>query len=171
MKVKIFFTRHDGTCGMVFVSCVIDIVSVFRSVPAIFCMLPKCICLSLISLLTICVRESECMWKCVFLRFSESESESVSVSVSVQRSNGLLSPSVLLCLTQTCMKLASHAHVCLFSLSHSNVCPPTGQCPNGLSCFPSLSLCKYSGSPSDFIRTRPRSVHACLNANIHTIHT
>lgn len=63
--------------------------------------------------------------------------------------------------------LLSHACVCFLSLSHSDVCPPTGQCPNGLSCFPSLSFCKYSGSRSDFTRTRPRSVHACPNANMH----
>lgn len=68
-------------------------------------------------------------------------------------------------LYETCS--LTHICVCFLSLSHSNVCPPTGQCPNGLSCFPSLSLCKYSGSPSDFTRTGPRSVHACLNAK-HT---
>lgn len=61
----------------------------------------------------------------------------------------------------------SLTRVCVFlSLSHSNVCPPTGQCPNGLSCFPSLSLCKYSGSPSDFTRTRP--LRARLFQRTHT---
>lgn len=64
--------------------------------------------------------------------------------------------------------LLSHACVCFLSLSHSDVCPPTGQCPNGLSCFPSLSFCKYSGSRSSFTRVRPSSVHACLKANMYT---
>lgn len=70
-------------------------------------------------------------------------------------------------LYETCFLM----HACFLSLSHSNVCPSTGQCPNGLSCFPSLSLCKYSGSPSDFTRTRQRSVHACLDANKHATHS
>lgn len=54
------------------------------------------------------------------------------------------------------------------SLSHSHVCPPTGQCPNGLSCFPSISLCKYSGSASDPTRTRLLSAHACLEGKKNT---
>lgn len=69
------------------------------------------------------------------------------------------------------MKLAFSCTAVFLSLSHSNVCPSTGQCPNGLSCFPSLSLCKYSGSPSDFTRSRQRSVHACLNATTHARHS
>lgn len=51
----------------------------------------------------------------------------------------------------------SRTCVCFLSISHSDVCPPTGQCPNGLSCFPSISLCKYSGSASDSTRTRLQS--------------
>ena len=103
----------------------------------------------------VCVCVCGVMWCCVF------------VSVCVQRSHLPRPVSVFGAHLYETDSL-THMYVCVFSLSHSNVCPPTGQCPNGLSCFPSLSLCKYSGSPSDFTRARPRSAHASLNAHTHT---
>lgn len=91
--------------------------------------------------------------------------------VTIWGPNGCSLLCLFQCLPQTCMKLAFSCTPVFLSLSHSNVCPSTGQCPNGLSCFPSLSFCKYSGSPSDFTRSRQRSVHACLNATTHATHS
>ena len=103
---------------------------------------------------------SVCVWICVI--------DVCVCECAVQRSNGFSLLGVPLCLTQTLYETCFLTHVCVFlSLSHSNVCPPTGQCPNGLSCFPSLSLCKYSGSPSDFTWTRPRSAHTLVSTE-HT---